>query len=99
MAGSKIWSAEDRTGGPLDDILDAVRAAIPKLHVERLVGTWPADDDNVYWLQHEGREVQVDTQDDGRLPTTIEVDDRRLDTSTVTAAVSFIVKELSARTE
>jgi hypothetical protein len=40
------WTASDRTGGPLDELLDQLRSLIPELIVERLAVTHRADDDN-----------------------------------------------------
>lgn len=91
MAGSRSWGSADQTSGPFDEILHRVRAAIPELRVERLVGTWQADDDNVYWLQHAGIEVQVDTLPDGGLPVLVETDNSRLEAGTVEAAASLII--------
>lgn len=94
MAGSRNWGSADLTSGPFDEVLHKVRAAIPDLRVERLVGTWPGDDDNVYWLQHAGIEVQVDTHPGGRLPVLVETDSIRLEPGTVEAAASLIIDVL-----
>jgi hypothetical protein len=47
MTGVRPWEASDRTGGPLDDVLDRVRPSSPDVTVHRLIGTHPANDDNV----------------------------------------------------
>ncbi len=91
MAGSRSWGAADITSGPFDEVLHKVRAAIPDLRVERLVGTWPGDDDNLYWLQHAGIEVRVGTHPGGRLPVLVETDNIRLEPGTVEAAASLII--------
>jgi hypothetical protein len=91
MAGSRTWGSADLTSGPFDEILHKVRATFPELRVERLVGTWAADDDNVYWLKREGIEVQVDTHPGGELPVLVETDISRLEAGTVEAAASLII--------
>lgn len=95
MAGTRSWRSADLTGGPFDEILRRVRAAIPELRVERLVGTYPTDDDNVYWLHHAGAQVQVDTPAEGRLPVLVEADNTRLELGTVDAAASLIIDLLA----
>jgi hypothetical protein len=72
MSSARPWTAEDRTGGELDELLALVRSHVPAVEIERFVGTYPADDDNVYWVRHLGTEVQIDTQEGGRLPFSIE---------------------------
>lgn len=93
MSSGKIWSANDRTGGPLDQVLDAVRARVPGVEVERLVCKWPGDDDNVYWLRSSDVEVQVDTYQDDATPFLIEAD-HRLETASVHDAVEAIIDNL-----
>jgi hypothetical protein len=68
------WTADERTGGPLDDILDQVRRHNGDLVVERLQVTHPADDDNVYFLGDTSRldRVQLDTAPNGQPPFLIE---------------------------
>ena len=92
MAGSRPWAPGDRTGGPLDDILRSVRARFPDVTVSRLVGTWPADDDNVFWIRRNRVEVQIDTADGGVPPFTVESDEpgSRLDTNDAEAATERI---------
>lgn len=79
MAGARTWSADDRTGGPVDDVFTGLRQKFSDLVIERLVGTYPADDDNVFWLsigpspRLQGEEsVQLDTNADGRPPFLLE---------------------------
>ena len=76
MAGSRPWAPDDRTGGPLDDILGSVRERFPDATLSRMVGTHPADDDNVFWIQRNGIEVQIDTGDGGAPPFLVESDER-----------------------
>lgn len=79
-SGARQWMATDRTGGPIDEVFDGLRAEFPGLVIERLVMPYPADDSNVYWLtigpQPPGprsREtVQVDTGEDGSIPFFLE---------------------------
>ncbi|WP_432825684.1 hypothetical protein [Dactylosporangium sp. CA-092794] len=72
------WSSVDRTGGPLDGILDELRYRRRDLWVERLQTIQPSDDNNVYFigttdLRHV---VQIDTGPHGQPPFIIEADDR-----------------------
>jgi hypothetical protein len=70
------WTSADRTGGPLDQILDQLRAQIPSLVVERLQQPRPGDDGNVYFLGDASGldRVQIDTAPDGQPPFLIEAD-------------------------
>lgn len=92
MAGARVWSADDCTGGPIDEVFAGLRREFPDLAIERLVGTHPADDDNVFWIsvrlspRFRGWEsVQVDTYPGGRPPFLLEGDrhllegDRKID--------------------
>lgn len=72
MSGEKIWRPVDATGGALDLVLSRIRAAVPDAEVSRFVGTYPADDDNVYWVRRESLEVQIDTYEAGAPPFMIE---------------------------
>ncbi|MFE9694469.1 hypothetical protein [Micromonospora sp. NPDC005806] len=92
---SRAWKASDRTGGPLDDLLDALRQQHPDLAVERLGKTHPADDDNVYFLGlgHVANIVQVDTGPDGQPPFVIEAEDR-VDASSPAEALAAIQTRL-----
>jgi hypothetical protein len=101
MAGSRLWRPEDRTGGPLDAILRSVQARFPDATVSRMVGTHPADDDNVFWVNRTGVEVQIDTGDGGAPPFTVEGDGpgTRLDTDDADAATKRINRLLGAVAE
>jgi hypothetical protein len=68
MNRGRIWTAADRTGGPLDELLDQLRAQTPGLIVERLRVTHAADDDNVYFIGDGGGldRVQLYTAPDGQ---------------------------------
>jgi hypothetical protein len=61
----------------LDDILASVRSWFPSAIVTRLIGTHPADDDNVFWVRVGSREVQIDTQEGGPPPFVMEGDEER----------------------
>jgi hypothetical protein len=50
MNRGRIWTGADRTGGPADDLFDALRLRIPGLLIERLQVAHAADDDNVYFI-------------------------------------------------
>jgi len=69
-----LWTSDHRTGGPLDAVLDAVRAQLPGLIIHRLNVPHPVDDDSVYLLGdvEEYNRVQVDTRDGGQPPFLIE---------------------------
>jgi hypothetical protein len=90
------WTADRRTGGPLDDVLDAVRAQVPWLVIERLTVTHPVDDHNVYFLgdAEDYNRVQVDTSPNGQPPFLIEGTER-LETSDLAEAIATIVTWLS----
>jgi hypothetical protein len=79
------------TGGPVDEVLARVRAAVPGLVVERLQVTHPADDDNIYFLGdgHDADRVQIDTGAGGRPPFLIEATER-FETSDVAEAASVV---------
>jgi len=74
-----------------------VRASFPAAVVPRLVGTWPADDDNIFWVELDGVEVQIDSGDGGSVPFTVEgnAPGSRLDTSDVNAAAHQVMQLLS----
>ena len=90
------WTADHRTGGPLHEVLDAVRAQVPWLVIQRLTVTHPADDDNVYFLgdAEDYNRVQVDTSPSGQPPFLIE-GTQRLETSDKAEAIATIVTWLS----
>jgi hypothetical protein len=73
----RSWTADDRTGGELDEVLDEVRRLVPNLIVERITVVHPGnDDDNVYFLGEDSDFdlVQVDTHPDGRSPFIVDGD-------------------------
>lgn len=94
---TRPWGEDDLTGGPLDVVLQRVRASVPDLVVERLVVMHPNDDDNVYLLGNAtGRDlVQVDTYPDGQPTFFIEAADRA-ETADVTTAAAMIVRALAS---
>lgn len=98
VPGSRPWCPDDRTGGPLDDILRSVQERFPDATVSRMVGTHPTDDDNVFWVQRTGVEVQIDTGPAGTPPFTVEGDEpgTRLDTDDAGAATERINRLLDA---
>ncbi|GAB3186289.1 hypothetical protein FHX75_12676 [Micromonospora palomenae] len=93
---TRVWQATDRTGGPLDELLDTLRQQHPGLWVERLDKTQPGDDNNVYFLGlGQTRDiVQVDTGPDGQAPFTVEADDR-VDTTEPGEALAAIRARLN----
>jgi hypothetical protein len=63
----------------VDAVFDALRAEFGEMVIERLVGTYPADDDNVYWLTigqpprfNGWPKVQIDTYPGGHPPFLLE---------------------------
>jgi len=92
VAGIRPWTSDDRTGGPLDEIFRSVQSRFPDAVVSRLVGTHPADDDNVFWVRRAGVEAQIDTAPGGAPPFTVESDapGTRLDTADAEAAREHI---------
>lgn len=91
MNRGKTWTATDRTGGPVDQLLDQLRLRIPGLIVERLQVTHPADDDNVYFIgdEHGHDRVQLDTAPGGH-PTFYIENGGRHQTADVSDAVTTI---------
>jgi len=67
--------------------------------VSRLVGTFPADDDNVYWVRRGSFEVQIDTEPGGEAPFVVESDrpGSRLDTSDPERVWRYAADELTNR--
>jgi len=86
-----LWTADRRTGGPFDSVLDELRRRVPGLVVERLIVSHRADDDNVYFVgDQDGRgRVQVVTWPDGQPPFLIE-DGGRAETSDPGEAAAII---------
>jgi len=92
------WSSTDRTGGPLDGLLDRVRETYPHLIAERLEVAHPGDDDNVYFLGDHERgldRVQLDTGPDGQPQFIIEAEQRHA-TSDPDEAATLITTWLRA---
>jgi hypothetical protein len=99
------WTAGDRTGGPLDGVLDQLRAKIPGLVVERLEMPHPADDDNVFFIGNDTvlDQVQIDCTDGGQPPFVVEgtitIDgDRQIRTSDPDATAARVIALMSAST-
>jgi hypothetical protein len=65
------------------------------------VGTYPADDDNVFWVERAGVEVQIDTAPGGAPPFVVESDapGTRLHTPDARAASEHIERLLDAKAE
>ena len=64
--------------------------------MSRFVGTYPADDDNVYWVRRGPIEVQIDTHEAGAPPFMIESHrpGSLLTTSDPEVAVCHVLAEL-----
>lgn len=76
MTGRIPWPASEQAGGPIDEVPAAARQRFPDVVVERWTGKFPADDDNVWFLNRSGvTEVQIDTSPEGMPPFVIESDD------------------------
>ena len=90
------WEPDDRVGGPLDEVLVGVRAAVSDLSIRRLAVTHASEDDNVWFIERksDGFEVQIDTGSDGCPPFSLESDRRgqRADVKEVRAAIDTIVE-------
>ena len=101
MAGSRPWKPSDCTGGPLDGILRSVQTRFPDATVSRIVGTFPADDDNVFWVNRAGVGVQIDTRDGGTGPFIVESDapGSRFATDDPVAATEFVNRLLEVVAE
>jgi hypothetical protein len=107
MAGARPWTPDDRTGGPIDEVFAGLRAEFRVLVIERFVGTYPAADDNVFWLSlgpsprfRGGESVQVDTWPDGRPPFLLEGERQRgeyLETSDAPQVLATLVDWLRRR--
>lgn len=107
MAGARAWAGPDRTGGPIDEVFAGLRGEFRDLVIERLVGTYPADDDNVFWLSlgpsprfRGGESVQVDTGTDGWPPFLLEGERERseyVETSDAPEALAILVNWLRRR--
>ena len=96
----------DDTGLPVEEVLAVVQRSKPSLGVERLRGTHPADDDNLWFfsegLAHEVAEggaivVQIEARPGGQPPFLIESTghDQRVTTSDVDEAVAVILSWLA----
>jgi hypothetical protein len=92
---TRPWGEGDLTGGPLDEVLQLVRRAVPDLLVERLVVSRPGDDDNVYFLGRAlgGDQVQIDTASRGQPPFLLEAA-VRAETSDARQAADMVVRVL-----
>jgi hypothetical protein len=83
----------------IDSVLDELRERLPEVHIERLKVTWPADDDNLWYIRSgAGPEVQIECRSEGRGPFLIEGDGRgqRMETADAREAVNTIVEWLAA---
>jgi hypothetical protein len=89
------WLTTDRTGGPLDAVLDQLRQAHPGLVVEQLEVTHCAADDNIYFLGEDNSldQVQVDTAPHGQAPCILEAAQRHR-TSDPTESIAVISARL-----
>ncbi|GAA1788926.1 hypothetical protein GCM10009682_08730 [Luedemannella flava] len=89
MKRGVLWNPTDRTGGPVDDILFALRKSYPGLQVVRLSVSHPADDDNVWFisLPPDGPELQLDSLPNGRPPFLLESDWARAQTADIEEAI------------
>lgn len=85
------WSANNRTGGPLDQVLDELRGHVPHLIVEGLQQPHPGDGDNVYFIGDPSGldRVQLDTAP-GAQPTFVLEAQQRLGTTDPTHAATTI---------
>src|ERR1700722_19503742 len=100
----KAWGSNDRAGGPIDEVLDTLRATVPDLFVERLEVSNKADDDNVYFLGDSlGHDfLQIGTHPNGEPPFFVEATDRfeeRFETSQVSDVATRVAEWFRERRE
>jgi hypothetical protein len=97
--GGVAWGPGDLTGGPIDEVFDALRARFADLWIERLRVTHPADDNNLWYLGLRGRDedVQIECAPDGRSPFTLESDTAREEALDVGNAVATLSEWLEGR--
>jgi hypothetical protein len=86
------WGPNDVTGGPVDELLMALRNSFDGLKVERLSVAHLADDNNVWFITETTRniDVQLDSMPDGRPPFLLESDDARTRADDVSEAVEVL---------
>ena len=95
--GGIVWEAGDLTGGPVDEIFDALRARFTDLWIERLRVTHPADSDSLWYVGRNGRDedIQVECWPDGRPPFLLESDTARREVPEVRDAVAILSEWLA----
>ncbi|WP_146259318.1 hypothetical protein [Streptomyces tateyamensis] len=95
MVKTVSWGPADITGGPVDEILAALRDAFPGLRIERLSVTRSGDDDNVWFISRkDGLEVQLDSASNGEPPFLLESDTARERADEVGLAVETLTEWL-----
>jgi hypothetical protein len=97
MAKGIQWEPSHKVGGPIDVIIERLRAIFPALLVERLIVSHPGDDDNVWFITNgqTGVDVQVDTMTSGNPPFIMESDFERARTLDPDEAVAVLSRWLS----
>ncbi|WP_433055565.1 hypothetical protein [Dactylosporangium sp. CS-033363] len=70
------WSAEHKTGGPLDEVFAALYAEFPDLSIERFAVDHVGDDDNGWFLTLTGADadLQIESYEGGLPPFSLESD-------------------------
>jgi hypothetical protein len=75
----------------VERLLADLRKTHPAARIERLRVKYPGDDDNVWFVQDGGQEVQFDCQPDGSGPFLVEADDgQRVEAPDVESALSEV---------
>jgi len=95
------WGPDDRTGGPLDAVLEQVRGRVPELVVERLDKTHEGDDDNLFFLGvgSDFHLVQLESCPGGLGPFIVVDDDSQTSVSDPGEAVAALLGRLGRNRE
>jgi hypothetical protein len=92
MTGAVAWGRDDRTGGEVDAVFDALWTEFPEIKIERLTVTHPGDDNNVWYINGTVRdfEIQLDTAPGGQPPFIVESNIEREKPSNAADAIKII---------
>jgi hypothetical protein len=92
------WGPGDLTGGPIDEVFNALRRSFSDIRIEHLSVTHPADDDNVWFISRMGAgiELQIDSMPNGAPPFLLESDSGRARTEDASEAIQRLTEWLHA---
>jgi hypothetical protein len=95
--GDIQWKPGTLTGGPIDEIFTALRHRFRGLTIERLEVRRANDDDNLWYLtlQHRNVELQMDAQPGGGPPFVLESADSQFVAQDVDTAIAKLAEWLS----